>query len=226
MFDTLLESNVPHRPQVRSSLIALFLHVAVVVGAISATAKSHAIFQPLPRDTIRLDLTRSRNLEPRPSGPTTPSGETPVIPAPPPPAATAPSQIPALDLGFDESPFDAMAFAGLGPGSDSSSSAASRGPAVWTPTDVDMLPQLASQLQPHYPEVLRRTGVSGEVLLEYVVGSTGRVDSSSVRILRSSHPGFSEAALEALRGAHFRPARRSGRPVAVLVQQTIRFEIR
>jgi TonB family protein len=97
---------------------------------------------------------------------------------------------------------------------------------VLAAAEVDVLPQLTGHLQPNYPEALRRTGVSGQVVLEYVIGSGGWVDSSSMRILLSTHPAFSTAAIEALHGLRFSPARRSGRAVAVLVRQTIRFEIR
>jgi protein TonB len=228
MFDTLLESNVATRPQVRSGLIALFLHIAVVLVAISATATSRAIFQPATRDTIRLDLTRPRLGEPPHSRPTGPPSGSPEIPAPP-PVTGAPPQIPALEpLQFTGSPIDVKAFAGMLPGSDSGRLAPGQGsvPAVLTATEADVLPLLTSHLQPHYPEALRRTGVSGQVVLEYVVGTSGWVDASSVRVLLSTHPAFSAAALEAIRGVRFRPARRSGRPVAVLVRQTIRFEIR
>jgi periplasmic protein TonB len=228
VFDTLLASNVATRPRVRSGLIALFLHIAVVLGAISATAMSGAIFQPAARDTIRLDLTRPRMLEPQRSSPAAPPSGAPEIPAPP-PVIGAPPQIPALEpLRFSGSPMDVRAFAGMLQPPDSGRPAGSPGPAsgVSTVTEVDVLPQLTSHLQPHYPEALRRAGVSGQVLLEYIIGSNGWVDSSSVRVLLTSHPEFTDAAREALRSVQFRPGRRSGQPVAVLVRQTIRFEIR
>ena len=228
MFDTLLESNVATHAQVRSGLIALFLHIAVVLGAISATATSGTIFQPAARDTVRLDLTRPRPLEPRRSNPTRSPSGTPEIPSPR-MVPDAPPRIPALEpLRLTGSPIDMRTLSGIGLGPDSRPSEAGPGPApaVLTVTEVDVLPRLTGHLQPHYPEALRRTGVSGQVLLEYVVGSNGWVDSSSVRVLLSSHPEFTDAARAALRGVHFRPGRRSGQPVAVLVRQTIRFEIR
>lgn len=228
MFDTLLESNVATHPQVRSGLIALFLHIAVVLGAISATATSRTIFQPAARDTVRLDLTRPRLLEPRRSSTVAPPRGTPEIPAPP-PVTGDPPPIPALDpLRFSGSPMDVRAFAGMLQSSDFDRAAGEPRPTsgVSSVTEVEVLPRLMDHLQPHYPEALRRDGVSGQVLLEYVVGSNGWVDSSSVRVLLSSHPEFTDAAREALHSVHFRPGRRWGQPVAVRVRQTIRFEIR
>jgi TonB family protein len=218
VFETLLASNLAVRPQVRPGLIALLVHMAIVLGAVGATASSRAIFQPVPRDTIRLDLTRLRMLEREPATAPAPPSATPEIPAPP-PVTAAPPQVPALEpLRLGGSPLDLRAVIGMRPdsGPDHPAGDSESAPAVVSATDVDVLPQLAGPLQPRYPEALRRSGVSGEVLLEYVVGSGGRVDSFSVRILRSTHPAFSAAALEALSSVHFRPGRRLGRPVAVL----------
>jgi periplasmic protein TonB len=228
MFNTLLASNLAPHPRLRSGLIALLLHIAIVLGAITATTTSRAAFQSAPRDTIRLDLARSPLLEPQRSMPTAPPNGTPVIPAPP-LVPTVPHQTLTLEPPrFAGPPLDVMALSGIRPAPDSGRPADGLGPApaVLTMTEVDVLPQPIGGLVPYYPEALRRTGVSGQVLLEYVIGSSGWVDSSSVQVLRSSHPAFSDAAREALRGMHFRPARRSGRPVMVLVRQAIRFEIR
>jgi protein TonB len=95
--------------------------------------------------------------------------------------------------------------------------------AVFNAVEVDQLPELVGDLRLRYPVGLERAGVSGVVVLEYVVGSDGRVNPGSVRALSSSHPAFFQAALEALRDARFKPARKWGRSIAVLVQQRIRF---
>jgi protein TonB len=89
----------------------------------------------------------------------------------------------------------------------------------------DEMPTLLAGLQPRYPESLRSTGLVGTVELEYVISSLGRVELGSIRVLRSTHQAFSEAAREALTTARFTPARRGGRPVAVLVRQTVRFVV-
>jgi len=228
MFDTLLASSIAPRPQAGFGLIALLLHVAIVLGAIGATETSRAIVRTAARDTIRLYLTRPRMLEPDRSSPSTPPMGAPAIPAPP-PVQEGPPQIPAIQLSRSTgSSMDVGAFASMLGASDSARSARELGaaPAVLSVTEVDGLPRLTGQLRPRYPEALRRTGVSGQVMLEYVVESTGRVDSSSVRVLLSSNPEFTDAVREALRSVRFLPGLRSGQPVAVVVRQTIRFEIR
>jgi TonB family protein len=60
--------------------------------------------------------------------------------------------------------------------------------------------------------------------VEYEVTAEGHVGAGSIRIVRSSHPAFSRAVIHALATARFNPARIGRIAVAVLVQQTIRFE--
>jgi TonB family protein len=89
---------------------------------------------------------------------------------------------------------------------------------------VDQFPTLQNDLKPRYPDELRVLGLAGEVLVQYVVTAEGRVARSSLQIVRSTHPAFSRAVIDAMVRARFNPARVGGRSVAVLVQQRIRFE--
>jgi TonB family protein len=61
------------------------------------------------------------------------------------------------------------------------------------------------------------------VEVEYVVGKNGKIHARSVRVLTTDHAQFTRSVLQALHGARFRPARRNGEAVAVLVRQTVRF---
>lgn len=85
-------------------------------------------------------------------------------------------------------------------------------------------PVLVAAFRPEYPSLLRQAGVSGQVQVQYVVGISGEVEAGSARILVSSDTLFSQAVLRGLRMARFRPARRDGRAVRVLVRQAFRFE--
>jgi TonB family protein len=92
--------------------------------------------------------------------------------------------------------------------------------------EVDELPEIRGRLRPSYPETLRRAGITGEVKLEYVIDQTGRADTGSVRVMATTDPAFAVSSIEAVLDASFKPALRAGRPVAVLVHQTIRFQDR
>jgi TonB family protein len=74
-----------------------------------------------------------------------------------------------------------------------------------------------------YPTVLERAGVPGNVVVEFVVDTAGRVERRTLRIVASSHPGFEAAAREAALATRFRTARAHGTPVRQLVRQRLSF---
>lgn len=80
-------------------------------------------------------------------------------------------------------------------------------------------------VSPQYPVSLRSAGVSGEVLIQFVVDTTGHVETRGVRILRSSDDLFSLAAREVLPRLRFRPAELEGRKVRQVVQQPFSFSV-
>ncbi|HXM79486.1 MAG TPA: TonB family protein [Thermoanaerobaculia bacterium] len=79
-------------------------------------------------------------------------------------------------------------------------------------------PVLLSKLDPIYPESARRAGVEGTVVLDAQISAAGRVED--VQVLRGLPLGLSEAAAEAVRHWHYRPAR--GRFGPVSAHKTVR----
>jgi TonB family protein len=78
--------------------------------------------------------------------------------------------------------------------------------------------------QPRYPEILRAQRMEGEVIVQFVVDETGRVDVSSMKTLRSPHDAFTNAVRNVLPKFRFEPARSAAsKPVAERVQYTIQF---
>ena len=71
---------------------------------------------------------------------------------------------------------------------------------------------LLSKVDPSYPEMARRSGVEGTVVLDAQIGANGRVED--VQVLRGLPLGLSEAAAEAVRRWQYRPARGRSGPVA------------
>jgi TonB family protein len=72
---------------------------------------------------------------------------------------------------------------------------------------------------------MRLAGMSGVVVLQYVVTEVGVVDSSSVTVLGPAHDDFVSAARELVLGCRFKPARMGERRVRQLVQQRVVFRI-
>lgn len=85
--------------------------------------------------------------------------------------------------------------------------------------------EFARALARNYPPHLRDAGVQGEVNVRFRVLETGRVDSASMQITRSSNPEFNAAALASVPRLRFRPGRAYDRVVKVWVEQPIHFTI-
>ena len=83
----------------------------------------------------------------------------------------------------------------------------------------------ASKVLPRYPELARRSGVEGQVILQAVIGSEGQV--GSVVVLKETPPrvGFGESAAEAVTRWRYRPGTLHGAPVAVRMTLTVVFTL-
>jgi len=85
--------------------------------------------------------------------------------------------------------------------------------------EVDEPPQPIVQVQPEYPEVARKAGLEGRVIVAAVVDENGNVIQASIH--SSTNPIFNEAALEAAKKMKFKPARQ--KDIAVKVKVLIPF---
>lgn len=89
---------------------------------------------------------------------------------------------------------------------------------------LDQKPVAIFQPQPEYPWQLRREGITGSVLVAFVVDSSGAVRAP--RILRATHPGFETPVLNALQRWKFKPGRKGGAVVNTgNVQITLTFNL-
>lgn len=74
-----------------------------------------------------------------------------------------------------------------------------------------------------YPAEALAAGLSGRVLVSFVVDEQGRVTDEEV--LRSAHPLLDEAALAGIRQARYEPGRIDGAPVAVRMVLPVTFAL-
>ena len=72
--------------------------------------------------------------------------------------------------------------------------------------------ELVSKVDPPYPELARRAGVEGTVVLEVRIDESGSV--TDIQVLRGLPLGVSEAAVQAVTRWKYRPARSASGPVA------------
>jgi TonB family protein len=97
---------------------------------------------------------------------------------------------------------------------------------VFTMLEVDrMVERYEGSAAPIYPPRLSALGKEGHVQATFVVDTTGTVDMTSVRVLASDDPEFSQSVRTALAGMRFRPATRGRRAVRQLVEQRFNFRI-
>lgn len=75
-----------------------------------------------------------------------------------------------------------------------------------------------------YPELARRAGIDGDVIVQFVVDKQGRVVEPVC--LRTPGGGLCEAALDAVRASAFTPGKQRGKPVLVRFSLPVRFRLR
>jgi periplasmic protein TonB len=89
--------------------------------------------------------------------------------------------------------------------------------------DLDNPPESRVRTKPIYPMEMRRTGLKGEVIVGFIVDVNGNVRDPY--IIRSSNPGFEQAALDVVVKWRFKPGRKGGAAVNTKVSQPLVFVI-
>lgn len=94
-----------------------------------------------------------------------------------------------------------------------------------TPAPTDFVareeePKLITMPAPDYPDLARRAGIEGKVLVRALVGIDGRVHDA---FIVNGNAMLNDAALQSVRAAVFRPALQQQRPIAVWVVIPLQF---
>lgn len=88
---------------------------------------------------------------------------------------------------------------------------------------LDQKPVIKFSSPPQYPSVMRQAQIEGEVLVDFVVNSEGKVMKPFA--VRSSHREFEAAAVAAVSRWKFQPGTKGGRPVNTHMQVPIGFSL-
>ena len=75
-----------------------------------------------------------------------------------------------------------------------------------------------------YPDELRRAGTSGTVQLQFVIGSNGKVEPSSVEVVSAPAPALGAAAKTVVEKLEFVPGKRDGGAVRSRAQLPISYK--
>ncbi len=89
--------------------------------------------------------------------------------------------------------------------------------------DLDQKPVARIQGQPVYPYEMQRAGISGEVLVEFIINYNG--DVVDARVVKSSHREFEVPAVQAVYKWKFKPGRKGGRAVNTRASQPLEFKL-
>mgnify|MGYP001608836326 CR=1 FL=1 len=98
-----------------------------------------------------------------------------------------------------------------------------RGMKVFDISMLDQTPVAKFQARPQYPFEMRRAGIAGEVVVDFIVDTNGDVQNAYA--LRSSQREFEAAAVQAVSKWKFKPGRKGGRDVPTHMQVPIVFTL-
>jgi protein TonB len=98
-----------------------------------------------------------------------------------------------------------------------------RGMKVFDISMLDQTPVPKFQARPQYPFEMRRAGIAGEVVVDFIVDTNGDVQNAYA--LRSSQREFEAAAVQAVSKWKFKPGRKGGRDVPTHMQVPIVFTL-
>jgi TonB family protein len=84
-------------------------------------------------------------------------------------------------------------------------------------------PQESDRVVPRYPMMARRAGIQGPVVVRGIVRRDGTIDD--VEVIKDLPYGLGEAASDAVRQWHFRPATYRGEPIDVYYTVTVNFRL-
>jgi TonB family protein len=94
-----------------------------------------------------------------------------------------------------------------------------------TPTEeylVSEMPRVLSEVKPTYPKEAKEKSLEGAVVMDILIDDKGKVRLVSVI---EGEPLFRSGAVEAMKKFLFKPAMLEGKPVAVKIRYTLRFQL-
>jgi periplasmic protein TonB len=233
MFNQLIESQPKKQKMAGGTLFSIVFHSVVIVLAVIATA--NAGIKDDKDKAEKINFVEMKKEAPKPKEPPPPPKDV-VMKAPPPKGfqvlrapVDIPIKIPEIDLSkkvTNEEDFSGKGVkGGIAKGVVGGTGIVDPNQTYFEFQVEKPVVQVPGTASPRYPEVLRSSGVEGEVQAQFVVGEEGRADPSTLKILKSSNDLFSSAVRNALPNMRFYAAEVGGKKVKQLVQQTFQFRL-
>src|SRR5688500_13325735 len=235
MFDQLLESKAEKQKRFGGGFISVVVHVALIALAVVATSTAKTVLEKTKAEQV--EFVEVKADEPPPPEPEKAPPPPDVVAAPPPPKGLQvlaapveiPDVIPDIDLTkavTNEDDFTGKGVAGGVAKGVVGGTGAVTADQVYFEFRVEK-PALAApgNPQPRYPETLQKAQITGEVLAQFVVDTTGKADMSTFKVLKSDNKLFEIAVRNILPQHRFLPAETGGRKVKTYVQQAFQFQL-
>ena len=230
MFTTLPESRAIRTRSARGTLVSVMLHGALIAGAVAMTLPRRMDARPEPaRDkqivfVVAAQPPRQHSIPMPPRRQLMqPSASLSTIAVP----AITPAPLPPIDQIGPPLPAEQIAIGG--PSALTAPSIGDGGPGMPTPggvVDVSVVERMPRILGgapvPRYPV----SGVSGRVVVRFVVDTVGRAELDGVVVIEATHALFADAVKSALGLYRFSPGEFGGRKVRTMVQQQFTFMLR
>src|SRR5919197_2785776 len=204
MFDNLIESRAAKQRRTGGMAFSAVLHAALISGAVYGTLQAKEQLEKPKQEQVEFVEMKKKDEPPPPKEEKPPPPPDVVVKAPPPKGfqvLTAPIKIPDVlpDIDLSKKVTNEEDFSGKGV-----AGGIAKGVVGGTPQPVSDQPYFEFQVEkqvapvpnnppPRYPDMLRSANVEGEVLAQFVVDTTGRVDMSQFKVLKSSHDLFTAA---------------------------------
>jgi periplasmic protein TonB len=233
VFNNLIESKPQKTRSLGSTIFSIVLHSVVIGMSVVATKQvGEAVAEEVMQ---KVDFVEIKKDEPPP--PDTPPP--PDVVAPPPIAKgfqvlTAPVNIPDVipEIDLSKKLTNEADFSGKGVAGGIASGVVGGTPQVIDNNQTFFDFQVEKPVapvpgtgNPRYPDILRSSSIEGEVLAQFVVDTTGRVEVATFKVIRTSHELFSASVRQALPQMRFLAAEVGGRKVKQLVQQPFVFAL-
>jgi protein TonB len=233
MFHLLLESKADTRLPFGGSVVSTIAHGALVTGLVLLTAQRPTRETPAPEPRATFIPVEPPRVAPSPTRPlpssSVASTPAPLGAAPLPIIVDIPIGLPPVDLTVapgSANDFVPRGVVGGRPDGVAGVPAGRGSASPFTELEVDkpvvMAPGMAA---PAYPASLRAAGLSGNVVVEFVVDTLGRVEDGTSRIVSADHPLFAASVRSVLPAYRFLPAEVEGRRVRQLVRLPFRFSL-
>lgn len=234
MFNNLIESKRKTQKSFGATVFSAIFHGAVIMASIYATAQ--AVTEEEEPIMQKVDFVEIKKEEPPPPKEQPPPPPD-VVAAPPPPKGfqvlTAPVNIPDVipEIDLSKKLTDEADFTGKGvAGGIAAGVVGGTAPVITDQPYFDFqvekpVAPIPGSGSPRYPDILRSSGVEGQVVAQFVVDTLGRVEVATFRTITKTHDLFESAVKQALPQMRFLPAEVGGRKVKQLVQQPFVFNL-